>query len=259
MIYQLTYNNFAERLVFPVNPAKLQISDGGTGFNEFDVVKGGETITTGNRRLYRVAFSSFFPRDYNAGYCEYPDIPSPWEAVAAINRWRESGLPLRLLITETNINIPVVIYEFKYEERGGEPGDVYFDISFKQYRFVTIREMAADNTAALQKASYNLSVQVSDRPDYSQNAMFSSGGSSAVRSAGSAGAAGGAGGSAGSGGRVHVVKAGDCLYNIALKYYGNGNKYTQIYSSNKGVIDPRNQQYSMPRYTIYPGQRLVIP
>ncbi len=57
----------------------------------------------------------------------------------------------------------------------------------------------------------------------------------------------------------HTVVAGDCLYNIAVKYYGNGAQYKKIYEANRSVIDPRNQKYNMPTYTIYPGQVLTIP
>lgn len=57
----------------------------------------------------------------------------------------------------------------------------------------------------------------------------------------------------------HTVVKGDCLYNIAAKYYGNGAQYKKIYEANRSVIDPRNQKYKMPTYTIYPGQVLTIP
>lgn len=48
-----------------------------------------------------------------------------------------------------------------------------------------------------------------------------------------------------------TVKSGDCLWNIAKKYYGNGAQYTKIYNANKGKIKNPN--------LIYPGQVLTIP
>lgn len=51
--------------------------------------------------------------------------------------------------------------------------------------------------------------------------------------------------------KYHTVKKGDCLWNIAKKYYGNGSKYTKIYEANKSKIkDP---------HWIYPGQVFLIP
>ena len=51
--------------------------------------------------------------------------------------------------------------------------------------------------------------------------------------------------------KTYTVKSGDCLWNIAKKYYGNGAQYTKIYNVNKGKIKNPN--------LIYPGQVLTIP
>lgn len=52
-------------------------------------------------------------------------------------------------------------------------------------------------------------------------------------------------------GQNYTVKSGDCLWNIAKKYYGNGSKYTTIYNANRDKI--KNPKL------IYPGQVLWIP
>ena len=49
----------------------------------------------------------------------------------------------------------------------------------------------------------------------------------------------------------YTVKKGDCLWNIAKKFYGNGAKYTKIYNANKDKIKNPN--------LIYVGQVLIIP
>ena len=51
--------------------------------------------------------------------------------------------------------------------------------------------------------------------------------------------------------KTYTVNSGDCLWNIAKKYYGNGAQYTKIYNANKGKIKNPN--------LIYPGQVLTIP
>lgn len=50
----------------------------------------------------------------------------------------------------------------------------------------------------------------------------------------------------------YTVVKGDCLWNIAKKFYGNGSKYTVIYNANKNVIGGNPN-------LIYPGQVLTIP
>ena len=50
---------------------------------------------------------------------------------------------------------------------------------------------------------------------------------------------------------TYVVVKGDCLWNIAKKFYGSGAQYTRIYNANKDKIKNPN--------LIYPGQVLTIP
>ncbi len=51
--------------------------------------------------------------------------------------------------------------------------------------------------------------------------------------------------------QTYTVVKGDCLWNIAKKFYGNGSKYTVIYNANTDKIKNPN--------LIYPGQVLTIP
>ena len=48
------------------------------------------------------------------------------------------------------------------------------------------------------------------------------------------------------------MKPGDCLWNIAKKFYGKGSDYTKIYNANKKTIG------SNPNL-IYAGQVFTIP
>lgn len=50
---------------------------------------------------------------------------------------------------------------------------------------------------------------------------------------------------------TYKVKKGDCLWNIAKAFYGDGSKYTKIYEANKDKITRPN--------LIYPDQILIIP
>lgn len=50
----------------------------------------------------------------------------------------------------------------------------------------------------------------------------------------------------------YTVVKGDCLWNIAKKFYGDGSKYTVIYNANRSVIGGNPN-------LIYPGQVLTIP
>lgn len=52
--------------------------------------------------------------------------------------------------------------------------------------------------------------------------------------------------------QTYTVIKGDCLWNIAKKFYGSGSKYTVIYNANQSAIGGNPNR-------IYPGQVLTIP
>lgn len=52
-------------------------------------------------------------------------------------------------------------------------------------------------------------------------------------------------------GTTYTVAAGDCLWNIAKKLYGDGSRYREIQEANKDIVANPN--------LIYPGQVLTIP
>jgi len=49
----------------------------------------------------------------------------------------------------------------------------------------------------------------------------------------------------------YTIQKGDTLFKIAKQFYGNGNKYPEIFEANKEVIKDAN--------LIYPGQQIRIP
>ena len=52
--------------------------------------------------------------------------------------------------------------------------------------------------------------------------------------------------------QTYTVVSGDCLWNIAKKFYGDGSMYAAIYNANIDVIGGNPN-------LIYPGQVLTIP
>lgn len=55
-----------------------------------------------------------------------------------------------------------------------------------------------------------------------------------------------------SAGTSYTVKSGDCMWNIALSFYGDGAQYMKIYEANRDVIGGNPAR-------IFPGQVLTIP
>lgn len=193
----LSFNNGAERLQLPVNPSKLSFRSSHQ-YNDVEIAQLGEYTIIGGSRLKEFSFSSFFPRDYGP-YCEYTNIPDPWESITLIEKWMNSRRPMRLTITGTPINEAVTIRDFSYYEQGGSPGDVYFDISFKEYIFVEIRQVSQVSADATPE---------DQRPNESTQST------------------------------TYIVQEGDSLPTIALSELDDDSRWTEIYELNKDVIGP---------------------
>lgn len=181
----------------PVNPESIEYSSP-FGLNTVNIANLGEVAIPGERGLKQVSFSSFFPRDYNASYCEYDNFPFPWDWVKKIEEWRDDRRNIRLIIVGTPISIPVFVEEFKLEpEKAGAPGDVYYTITLKEYRPIKAKQLVtAANTPKQEQRP---------KTDKAQP-------------------------------QTHTVAKGDSLFKIAKAVYGDGNQWRKIYEANKSVI-----------------------
>ncbi|WP_054955052.1 LysM peptidoglycan-binding domain-containing protein [Paenibacillus dakarensis] len=218
--FWLKFNNSAEEIWLPVNPESISVVSA-HGYEDIEVSDIGEYTVIGSGRQKEFSISSFFPRDYNASYCEYPDIEDPWEYVKTIERWQRSGKPIRYIVTNTPINIAVTIRNFEYEERGGEPGDIYFTLDLKEYTFIKIakkgEQVSGSGSATMPKLQTS-----AQRPSTREVP------------------------------KSYTVKSGDSLFKISANVYGKGNDWRKIYDANKKAIGPNPN-------VIKPGVKLVIP
>lgn len=186
-------------LRLPVNPSEITVSSP-FGISKINVVGLGEVTIPGERGLKSITFDSFFPRDYNASFCEYSDFPQPREWVEQIEKWRDTRKNIRLIVSGTDISIPVFVEGFDVtSERAGHIGDVFFSIALTEYRAPIVRK--------LEKKAAVVKVASTTRPT-AQKAPA----------------------------KTYVVKKGDSLWAIAKLTYGNGADYPKIYAANKAVI-----------------------
>lgn len=144
MEFWLSYNNFAEKLQLPVNPGEYFIRVGNQN-TVVEIQNLGELNLIGGERLAEIQIASFFPVNY-APYCSYSGLPSPYDAVALIDKWRKSKRPIRLIITETPVNDAFAIEDFEYGEKGGSR-DVYYTLKLRQYRFIQVKQVGGPQNA----------------------------------------------------------------------------------------------------------------
>lgn len=196
--FWLSIDNGKEKLRLPVNPESIRLNFG-MGYDDIEISQLGEYTVIQGKQLTEFSFESHFPKEYNGAYCEYVDVPHPWNTAQMLKRWMQSGKPCRLIVTGTFINFPVTIRSFDPEERAGAIGDVYYTISLKEYIFIKV------NTVTVSKPV----VAKSSRPPVAKPATT---------------------------GKVYTVVKGDSLWKIAQKHLGAGIRWREIYNKNKAVV-----------------------
>ncbi|MGG6314107.1 LysM peptidoglycan-binding domain-containing protein [Paenibacillus macerans] len=203
-----------QNFVFPVNPEGITISRG-KGVETVNIVSLGEYDFPAGEKVKEIAFSSFFPAAYDPGYCNYKNLPDPQEAMNRLTTMMNGKSPVRMIITDTAVNTLVTIAAHNSTFRGGEPGDVYFDLTARTWREMKLHTNTAAGAAA---ASGKTS-----RPDTKKPA------------------------------KTYVVKDGDSLSKIAKLELGDSSKWQQIYGANQKTIgkDPNRikpgQKLVMPQ------------
>ena len=219
--FWLTNERNTERVRLPVNPDTLNVTSP-FGFNDVTVANLGEVSIFGDRGLKEFSFGTFFPARYNEAYCEYRGFKAPYTYVAIIEKWRDSKLPIRFIVTGSKINYLVTVREFSYEvERAGNRGDIYFSLTLKQFKWLPVRYETTKTT----------SKPAATRPPSTKSTTKTTSKSTK---------------------RTYTVKKNDSLFIIAKRYYGNGEKWRAIYDANKKTIGKNPND-------IEPGMKLVIP
>lgn len=217
----ITYNAESEKLRIPVLPETFTVSIGSNN-SSVNIVGLGEIVIKQARPAFQFSFSSFFPATSFPGVnCT---LSPPLSCVDKLKNWQEGEKPVHLILTDLGVNVFCTIERFNYYEQGGDVGTIHYDLTLKEYREVAAKQVKVD--AKSKKATVE---NTEARVDNSVQP------------------------------KTYTVAAGDCLWSIAQRLMGDGSRYKELYNANKSVIDPRNQKYNMPAYTIYAGQVLSIP
>jgi LysM repeat protein len=185
-----------ETIQLPVPPADLKIRHEKLS-ETVEFINVGEVEFTSGKKIRSISFSSFWPREFDASYCQSQDIPDPSEISAKIDEWVDQGKPIRLIIADTEINQLMTVVEYEHGVRGGEEDRHY---SMTLHTYVEVKVRTADETTAASKE------QTPERPDTKPIPA------------------------------EYQVKTDDSLYDIAKANYGDGERWQDIYNLNKKAI-----------------------
>ncbi|PIC72434.1 LysM peptidoglycan-binding domain-containing protein [Sporosarcina sp. P17b] len=180
-----------QRFRLPVLPEEFEVKSSNT--NEKVMINTiGMINLLGKSELEEVDIVSFFPsKEYS--FVAYKGFPPPWKCVELIKKWKSSGKPLRLIITQTGVNMEVGIENFDHGIRDGTK-DVYYTLLLSEY--VRIKKTKNNSTKNEAKTKRPAPTKTKEKKTY-------------------------------------TVKKGDTLWLIAQKQTGNAMNYEKIAKENK--------------------------
>lgn len=218
------YDNKTYRL--PTNPEEIETSST-QAVEKYEVLKLGQIAIPTHMELKKYSFDCEFPHTAlhyveTAGGFKDADY-----YLKLFTEWRDKLVPVRFIASNgigDDINTLVLIEELTVNEKAGEEGDKYVSFQVLEYKKFgkkyTIVEADKVNTTTSTPVTAVKKVVDQAAPNPKST-------------------------------KYYVVKAGDSLWAIAKKHYGNGNLYPKIYEANKDKIKKPS--------LIKVGQKLVIP
>ena len=144
-----------EEVRLSMTPEKISVKTE-TSFRSYQIVEVGEVKLPKGEQLTKISWQGILP---NAGMLLYPFISrqyweDPQELIKVFERWKREGAKLKLLITQTPINLEVYLKAFDYEASGGM-GDFKYDIDLiaaKELQVLTVEEADAKREREAQES-----------------------------------------------------------------------------------------------------------
>lgn len=122
----------------PVTPPDFTVSEG-RAVETLDMTDTGQVNLPGLRQLFNERMEFLLPssdRNYTTGGW----TGEPYAVVDRLVEWSNSGDVLRFIVTDTPVNLPVLLGPVGHGQRDGT-GDVYVTLELRQYR-----ELAEEST-----------------------------------------------------------------------------------------------------------------
>ncbi len=195
----LIFDGGNSKIRFPVLPDKVTVNCSSEN-KSVDISGLGELIVKQDRPAVTVEFSCFFPA-YRFPGLKVKTIQRPEGLMKRIKKWKDSQKPCQFMITETAINLFCYIDTFKYEERAGDKGTIYYTIKLREYRTAMVRRMEVSTDGkTIISGSNQLRADTRVQP------------------------------------KTYTVQEGDTLSIIALKTLGSGAYWMDILRMNPSVV-----------------------
>jgi nucleoid-associated protein YgaU len=160
---------------------------------------GGTVNVWAGRGLREVKLTTFLPWETSPFY----DGQSPESVLSMLRSWQDSGDPVRLILSGSDINDAFLIEDVTEVLREGDK-DVGLTVTLREYKFKSALAALAGSTGT----STTATVQRTDERVTPE---------------------------------TYTVKKGDTLWDIACRFYGDGTQWGTLAAKNN-VSDPRKLQ-----------------
>lgn len=135
----LSINNREQVIQLPIVPAEFKIPSP-VNNETYSTINQGDLKIIGQRGLKALTIDTFFPSKV------YPfnrdNTYKGWEYVEIIESWIDRRLPIRLIATNTPVNMLMSIENFEYGLQDGS-GDVYYSLQLEQFREIVLQTRRA--------------------------------------------------------------------------------------------------------------------
>lgn len=221
---------YLKKCLLPVPPEKIEISISNKN-KTVNLIDNGEINILKKAGLTSIEFE-----------CEIPQIKQPYAVYKSgfkkanyyfkiFEKLKTKKKPFQFIVCRKtpsgkkllNTNMKVSLEDYKITEEAGNGFDFKVKFTLKQWRDYGTKKIK------IKKQKNSKKTKASAEPQRETN------NSPAPASS-----------------QTYTVVKGDCLWNIAKRFYGDGSKYTIIYDANRDVVGGNPN-------LIYPGQVLTIP
>lgn len=183
-----------EQLVLAVNPRQMVLAQPHNTLC-YQTIRGETVHASRGSGLMQVTLETFFPSEDSRFY----QGTEPQQALAMVRRWKEEGSPVRLLISDCEVDGVFLVCALEQVFTEGDR-DVGVRMVLKEYKYLTSAG-AGDGTAALQTGG------LWDRPDERPAPT------------------------------VYVTAGGEDLWTVARLCLGDGSRWKELAVRN-GIADP---------------------
>lgn len=233
--YNFYFSDDGDVLTFPITPGELKIKVGSNN-KVVTLINEGDINILKSPALTEVEFEARFPMR------KYPYSRTPASFQSYFDKFKElkeDKKSFRFIVTRTtpggkrlwDTNLLMAIEEMEILESADEGDDVLISFKLKQYKEYGVKTIQIKTKAPTTTSTTN---KARSTKDSTKNKNQS-----------------------------YTVKSGDCLWNIAKKFYGKGSEWKKIYNANKSIIESTAKKYgkksSSNGHWIYPGCKLTIP